>query len=195
MNSAIVHCKPSIAPRELHQRMADGLPLELLDVRTPAEHAAVHIPGARLLPLDKLDAAAFLANRRKTDVPLCILCVSGVRAAKAREKFQRAGFAECVVVEGGIDAWIQAGLPVQRGESRVIPMIRQVQITVGVLSATGAALALGVNTWFAVIPLITGCGLLFAGLTGTCGLALILAKMPWNRQVTNSSNSCCEACH
>jgi len=175
--------------------MTEGLPIELLDVRTPAEHAIVHVSGARLLPLDTLDAAAFLRNRGTCDVPLYVMCQSGTRSAKAVTKFQRAGFEDCVQVEGGIDAWVQTGLPVERGESKVLPLMRQVQITVGFLSAAGAALALGVNVRFAIIPLLTGCGLLFAGLTGTCGLALLLAKMPWNRQVNCSSNCGCEVNH
>ena len=87
---------------------------------------------------------------------------------------------------------MQDGLPVERGESKVLPLMRQVQIVVGFLSATGAALALGVNVRFAIIPLLTGCGLLFAGLTGTCGMALLLAKMPWNRSVDGSSGCGCE---
>jgi len=69
--------------------------------------------------------------------------------------------------------------------------MRQVQIAVGLISATGAALALTVNPKFAFIPLLTGCGLLFAGLTGTCGMALLLAKMPWNKTSACNSVSCC----
>ncbi|MGA2605538.1 MAG: rhodanese-like domain-containing protein [Verrucomicrobiia bacterium] len=195
MNAPIVHSKTSITPRELHRRMTEGLPVELLDVRTPGEHAAIYVTGSRLTPLDKLDAAAFLRNRGRSDVPLYIMCQSGTRAAKAIERFRRAGFEDCVPVEGGIEAWVQAGLPVERGESRVLPLMRQVQITVGFLSAAGAALALGVSVWFAIIPLVMGCGLLFAGLTGTCGLALLLAKMPWNRRVNCSSNCGCEVNH
>jgi rhodanese-related sulfurtransferase len=195
MNAPIVHSKASIAPRELHRRMTEGFPIELLDVRTPAEHAALHVSGTRLLPLDKLDAAAFLMNRGRSGVPLYVLCQSGSRAAKAIEKLQRAGFEGCVQVEGGIGAWVEAGLPVERGEGKLLPLMRQVQIAVGIVSATGAALALGVNVHFAIIPLVTGCGLLFAGLTGTCGLALLLARMPWNRQGNCPSNSCCEVKH
>jgi hypothetical protein len=71
----------------------------------------------------------------------------------------------------------------------MLPLMRQVQITVGFVSAMGAALALIINPWFAVIPLLAGCGLLFAGLTGFCGLALLLAKMPWNRIVNCNSSS------
>ena len=118
-----------------------------------------------------------------------MLCQSGGRARKAIEKLERAGVQGCVLVEGGTQAWMDAGLPVNRGESKVLPLMRQVQITIGIVSATGAALALAVNPWFALLPLITGCGLLFAGVTGYCGLALLLAKMPWNR--TKSCGSCC----
>jgi rhodanese-related sulfurtransferase len=195
MNTPIVHSKTAIAPQELHRRMTEGRPVELLDVRTPAEHAALHVSGTRLLPLDKLDAAAFLMNRGRSDIPLYVVCQSGARAARAIEKFQRAGFEGCVQVEGGIEAWVEAGLPVERSKGKVLPLMRQVQITVGILSTAGAALALGVNVRFAIIPLITGCGLLFAGLTGTCGLALLLARMPWNRHANCASNSCCEVKH
>ena len=195
MNPQLVQSKTSITPHELHQRMAEGLPIELLDVRTPAEYATIHVSGADLLPLDKLDAAAFLTNRQDGNVPLYVVCQSGSRSAKAIVKFQQAGFEGCVQVEGGIEAWAEAGLPVERGESKVLPLMRQVQIVVGLLSAAGAALALGVNVRFAIIPLIMGCGLLFAGLTGTCGMALFLARMPWNRQGNCSSSSCCETKH
>ena len=192
MNEPVVHPQSLITPRELHRRMIEGLPVELLDVRTPAEHAAIHVAGTLLLPLDKLNVVAFLRKRGRTDIPLFVMCQSGSRAAKAIVEFRRAGFEGCVQVEGGIEAWVEAGLPVERGESKVLPLMRQVQITVGIVSVAGAALAMGVNVWFAIIPLVTGCGLLFAGFTGTCGLALLLAKMPWNRGVNCPSNSCCD---
>jgi rhodanese-related sulfurtransferase len=178
--SATVHAKKSASPHELHRRICDGAGVELLDVRTPGEFATAHVPGARLIPLDDLDAAVFL-KRRISKKPIYVLCESGRRARKAIEKFRRAGFDDCVLVEGGTQAWMEAGLPINRGESKTLPLMRQVQIAVGAICATGAALALVVNPWFALVPLATGCGLLFAGLTGFCGLALVLAKMPWNR--------------
>jgi rhodanese-related sulfurtransferase len=183
--------KSPVPPRELHRALAAGQPAELLDVRTPAEFAAAHVPGAKLVPLDELDCAAYLKQRGVCDRPLYVLCQSGGRARRAIEKFQRAGFHNCVLVEGGTQAWIDAGLPVNRGESKVLPLMRQVQIAVGSISAIGAALALFVNPKFAVIPLVTGGGLFFAGLTGFCGLALVLAKMPWNKAGKCESNSCC----
>jgi rhodanese-related sulfurtransferase len=184
--------KSTILPRELHLLLA-GNAADLLDVRTPGEFAAAHVPGATLMPLDELDCSAYLRQRGATDRQVYVLCQSGGRARRAIEKFQRAGFHGCVLVEGGTQAWIDAGLPVNRGESRVLPLMRQVQIAVGAVSTAGAALALAVNPKFALLPLVTGCGLLLAGLTGFCGLALVLAKMPWNksRRGQTPSNSCC----
>jgi len=181
----------SISPHELSRQLAGGSSAELLDVRTPGEFAAVHVPGARLVPLDALDCAAYLKLRPAGDLPIYVLCQSGGRARRAIGKFQRAGFNGCVLVEGGTQAWVDAGLPVSRGESKVLPLMRQVQIVVGFVSAAGAALALAVNPWFALIPLVTSGGLLFAGLTGFCGLALVLAGMPWNQAGQCDSGSSC----
>jgi rhodanese-related sulfurtransferase len=171
----------SVPPAELQRRITAGQPARLLDVRTPGEFASVHVPGAQLIPLDELDAAAFGRERGTDATPVYVLCQSGGRARRAIEKLERAGVQGCVLVEGGTQAWLDAGLPVNRGTSRVLPLMRQVQVTVGFLSATGAGLALTVNPLFALLPLVIGCGLVFAGLTGICGLALLLAKMPWNK--------------
>ena len=181
----------SINPRELQRRLAAGSPARLLDVRTPGEHANAHVPGAKLIPLDELDAAAFYRERGGDCTPVYVLCQSGGRARRAIEKLERVGVQGCVLVEGGTQAWIDAGLPVIHGESRALPLMRQMQITAGFLSAVGAVLALTVNPRYAFIPLFIGCGLLFAGLTGFCGLALLLAKMPWNKTSTGNPASCC----
>ena len=179
--------KTSITPAELNGLLANAA---LLDVRTPGEFATGHVPGAKLVPLDDLDAAAFL-RQHDAATPLYVLCQTGSRARKAIEKFQRTGFNGCVLVEGGTQAWMDAGLPVSLGKRVGLSLIRQVQIVVGLISAVGAALALTVNIWFALIPLFIGCGLLFAGLTGFCGLAVLLAKMPWNRM--QASAFCCDS--
>jgi rhodanese-related sulfurtransferase len=171
----------SIAPLELQQRILTNQPGDLLDVRTAPEYTAAHVPNVTLVPLDSLNPAEFLANRPHPTAPLYVFCQAGGRAAKAIDRFQASGFDGCVLVEGGTQAWIDAGLPVTRGTSKVLPLMRQVQIVIGAVSGVGAALALAGDKRFALIPLITGAGLLFAGLTGTCGLALLLAKMPWNR--------------
>jgi rhodanese-related sulfurtransferase len=153
---------------------------DLIDVRTTPEYASAHIPGARLIPLNELNVEMVL-KQHVTGMPIYIVCQSGARAAKAVEQFERAGCGDAILVEGGTQAWNDAGLPVHRGAQSVLPIMRQVQIVVGSLSLVGATLALTIDRWFAVVPLLLGCGLLFAGISGTCGMALLLARMPWNQ--------------
>jgi len=169
----------SISPTALAAILGDGNAHEVLDVRTPSEYASAHVPGAKLIPLNELKAGAILAQH-KPGTPIYVLCQAGMRASKAIEQFERAGCNDSVLVEGGTQAWIDAGLPVHRGARSVLPLMRQVQIVAGTISATGAIMAFAVNPWFAVLPLFIGCGFVFAGVTGTCGLALFLARMPWN---------------
>lgn len=180
----------SISPAALCALLATGKRHELLDVRTPPEYASAHVPGAKLVPLNELKAEAFLLQH-EVGTPIFVLCQSGVRATQAIERFERAGCDDCVLVEGGTQAWIDAELPVHRGASSVLPIMRQVQIVVGSLSLAGSILALAVDRWFAVVPLLLGCGLLFAGITGTCGMALFLARMPWNL----GQDSCAHCCN
>ena len=191
MNMNALQAKSSIEPLELQRRLAEGGPAQLLDVRTAGEFAAAHVPGAKLIPLDDLDPAAFRRGFGAEEIPVYVLCQSGGRARKAIERLEQAGIHGCVLVEGGTQGWMDAGLPVNRGKRKVLPLMRQVQITVGLISAMGAVLALAANSLFAIIPLVTGCGLVFAGMTGTCGMALLLAKMPWNH--AQSGGSCCAA--
>lgn len=175
-----------IRPGELRGRLLAGKRCEMLDVRTPGEFSDGHVGGALNVPLDELDPASVRKLDGDGEAPLYVLCQFGGRAARAIQRLQEAGVSGCVLVEGGMQAWVEAGFPVEQGNVRVIPLIRQVQLVIGLVSGTGSLLALTVNPWFAVLPLITGAGLLVAGLTGTCGLALLLAKMPWNRSGTAS---------
>jgi rhodanese-related sulfurtransferase len=179
----------AISPAALSSILETRDAHQVLDVRTSPEYSGAHVPGAKLIPLNELNVEGFLA-KHKPGTPIYVLCQSGTRASKAIEHFELAGCHDCVLVEGGTQAWINAGLPVHRGVSRVLPLQRQVQIVVGSLSAIGAILALTVNSWFAILPLFLGCGLLFAGITGTCGLALLLARMPWNREQSACSHCC-----
>lgn len=174
-------CTKTISPSSLSEFLSSGGPHELLDVRMPPEYFSAHVPGATLIPLNELKAEAVVAGHR-AGVPMFVLCQAGSRAAKAIEELERAGCEDCVLVEGGTQAWMDAGLPVHRSARKVLPLVRQVHITVGSLTAISGTLGLVVNRWFGVLPVLFGCGLLFAGITGTCGMALMLAKMPWNRE-------------
>jgi len=183
----------NITINELKTLLSDGPSLDLIDVRTPAEFEGVHVPGACSLPLDTLDCAAVLAehNRTKNAAPIYILCHSGVRAKKAAEKFAAVGFDDCVVVEGGTQAWAEAGFPVERGERSVLPLDRQLQICIGVIVLTGVALHFALNPAWIWLSGFAGCGLIFAGLTGICPMRMVIAKMPWNQGGGKCKGTCC----
>lgn len=168
----------TISPRELQAMHAENEAIELIDVRTPVEFREVHVGFARNLPLDRLDPAQLAAGRDPRQ-PLYVICRSGNRAEKACEKLAAAGL-RVVNVAGGTLAWEQAGLPVARGK-KAVSLERQVRIVAGALVLIGSALAAFVHPYFIGLPAFIGGGLLFAGLTDTCGMAMLLAKMPWNQ--------------
>lgn len=150
----------------------------LLDVREPAEHAACHISDARLMPLGKVNKNALDAEGNKRIV---IHCQRGGRGSSACEKLLAEDPSlEIYNLEGGIQAWESAGLPVKKNGSRILPLDRQVQLTIGLCVLTGSILGYFVNPLFFLLTGFFGAGLTFAGLTGFCGLALVMAKMPWN---------------
>ncbi|MEZ6061196.1 MAG: rhodanese-like domain-containing protein [Planctomycetaceae bacterium] len=164
--------------------------VELIDVRTSMEFRHVHAVGARSVPLDSLDVNALMAARNgNSDEPLYVICRSGSRAKNACRAFHEAGFTNVVNVEGGTLAWEQAGLPVNRGASKMISLERQVRIAAGLLIVLGAVLAVTVDRWFAGLSGFVGAGLLFSGIADNCAMGLMLAKMPWNRGQTGDGCS------
>lgn len=171
----------TITPRELAEVCEKDKKVELIDVRTPVEYREVHLQIARNVPLDQLDPATLMKDRDgSANEPLYVVCRSGSRGRQACEKFVQAGFSNVVNVEGGTMACLQAGLPVVRGKS-AISLERQVRIAAGLLVLIGAALGWLVHPAFIGLSAFVGAGLVFAGITDTCGMGLILARMPWNR--------------
>jgi len=171
----------TITVGELGERVRRGESVELIDVRTPVEFREVHAEPARLVPLDSLDPLAVIdARNGSRDEPLYLICRTGGRARKAAERFQAAGFANVVNVEGGTMAWEQAGLPVVRGK-KTMSLERQVRIAAGSLVLLGTILGATVHPAWLGLSGFVGAGLVFAGLTDTCGMGLMLARMPWNR--------------
>ncbi|MCE0484965.1 MAG: rhodanese-like domain-containing protein [Methylacidiphilales bacterium] len=174
----------TIKPAELQHLLTSRLGLTVLDVRTPVEFAEVHVPQTHNVPLDQFNPQALLASGELLkDQPAYLLCRSGGRASKAAEKLAREGLKNAVVVEGGTLAWIDAGLPVNRGTTKVISLERQVRIVAGLLVLVGVLLALFVHPYFIGLSALVGAGLVFAGITDWCGMGLLLAKLPWNNQV------------
>jgi rhodanese-related sulfurtransferase len=171
----------TITPQELEDLRRRGRAVELIDVRTPVEYREVHAEAARSVPLDRLDPRAVTEARKGTrHEPLYVICRSGSRGRQACEAFHAAGFSNVVNVEGGTLAWEQAGLPVVRGE-KAISLERQVRIAAGSLVVIGTALGAFVHPAFLGLAAFVGAGLVFAGVTDTCGMGMILARMPWNR--------------
>jgi rhodanese-related sulfurtransferase len=180
---------PTITPTELYGKVQRGEAVEVIDVRTPAEYREVHATVARLVPLDALNPAEVARERTgAADSPLYVICRSGNRAKSACEKLRAAGLTNLVNVAGGTVAWEQAGLPVVRGK-KTISLERQVRICAGALVVIGSALAVLVHPYWAGLSGFIGAGLVFAGVTDTCGMAMMLAKMPWN-QAGGSATTC-----
>lgn len=172
----------TIAPTELQHQLTSQPDASVVDVRTPAEFSAVHVPQARNIPLDALDPQALLAaGAIKAGQPVFLLCHSGNRASRAAEKFVAAGFEQAVVVEGGTQGWEKAGLPVTRGKAS-ISLERQVRIGAGSLVLLGVLLGWFVHPYFIGLSAFVGAGLVFAGITDWCGMGLLLAKAPWNQR-------------
>lgn len=174
-----------IYPSELQTRLAAG-GVRLIDVRTPGEFAAGHVPGAVNMPLDRLDPKSLAGAG-----PVHVICQSGVRSRQAAEQLAAAGIAEIIDVSGGTGAWKAAGLPLAGSGAQVFGVERQVRCIIGVGVLAGAILALTVNPWFALLSGFFGAGLLMAGITDLCPLAIAVAAMPWNRSVQPSSGACC----
>ena len=179
----------SITPTALNEIIKKNAHTALLDVRTPAEHAQIHVPGVHLVPLDRLDPANLGETAGFTkDSPIFILCHSGGRAKQDAEKLSRAGYQDCVVVEGGTSAWATSGLPVVRGTSKVIALERQVRIAAGSIVLSGVLLSQFVNPAFIWLSGFVGAGLIFAGVTDWCGMGILISKLPWNARTASCSN-------
>ena len=168
--------KKTVDPETLQQWLKDGSAI-LVDVREPAEYRAGHIRGARLMPLSRLDARDLPRSHK-----IVVHCVKGGRGDAACDKLlkQDSGL-EVFNLEGGLEGWSRAGLAVEQGERKVLPLDRQVQLAIGILLLIAAALAVLVDPAFVWVTALIGAGLTIAGLTGFCGMARLIAQMPWNR--------------
>jgi len=154
--------------------------VSLVDVREPGEHAREHIVGSLLHPLSRFDAATV----RSLPAPIALYCASGNRSAQAAQQLGAIGAigeTRMYQLRGGIAAWKQAGFNTEIDTKAPLPMMRQVQIVAGSLVLTGTLLAAFVSPWFLLLTGFVGSGLIFAGATGFCGMAKLLAKLPYNQ--------------
>jgi rhodanese-related sulfurtransferase len=167
-----------IDPKTLAARLKAG-DATLVDIREPDEFAREHIPGARSLPLSTLETARLDVEPNGAVV---FHCKSGMRTNANCARLTAHVDGEAFVLTGGLDAWKQAQLPVSTDRRAPLELNRQVQITVGALLLAGVAAAELLSPVFVIVPAILGAGLLMAGVTGWCGMAHLLAAMPWNRR-------------
>jgi rhodanese-related sulfurtransferase len=180
----------TISPSQLAELCRSGECIELIDVRTPVEFREVHLDVAKNVPLDQLDPAQLMKARSgSASDPLYVICRSGSRGQQACDNFVKAGFTNIINVEGGTLACVDAGLPVVRGK-KAISLERQVRIAAGLLVVLGVTLGIYSHDGFLGIAGFVGIGLVFAGITDTCGMGLILAQMPWNKCDNCESGSC-----
>jgi rhodanese-related sulfurtransferase len=168
-----------IDARQLDELLRERPDVRMLDVRTPGEYESVHIAGAYNVPLDTLGEHAE-EIRASVDKPVILICQSGNRARQAEAALKECTMRNVHVLEGGVNGWLTLGLPVQQGVKR-LTLERQVRIVAGAMAAVGAVLALAVNPLFALVPAFVGSGLIFAGVTDTCGMAMVLSKLSYNR--------------
>ena len=171
-----------IAPAGLVTLIEEEPGVRILDVRTPGEFETAHISGAYNVPLETLPEHT-REIRAVTDAQIVVVCQSGQRAGKAEDALRAAGMSNLHVLEGGMHGWMANGFKVVRARKR-ISLERQVRILAGGIAATGGILALLVNPLFAILPVFTGSGLLFAGITDTCTMAMLLSRLGYNRSAS-----------
>jgi rhodanese-related sulfurtransferase len=171
----------STTPKQLNSIRVTDPSAKIIDVRSPAEFEEVHAVGAINIPLDKFNPADVIAQHGlSSDSPVYMICKMGGRSQKACDALSNAGLTSAVNVTGGTDAWDAAGLPVVRGQKQAFSIQRQVQLLAGSLALGGALLSF-VHPSFAFLAAFIGAGLVFSGVTNTCGMGTMLAMMPWNQ--------------
>jgi rhodanese-related sulfurtransferase len=169
---------PKISPTAAQRLLQEGA--ILVDIREADERAREKVIGAYHLPLSRLDEADLALHEGK---PVIFHCKSGARTAGHAPRLAEkvAGACEAFIIDGGLDAWKKAGLPVATDRRQPIELQRQVQIGAGGLAFIGTMLGLFASPWFFTIPAFVGAGLMVAGVTGFCGMARVLMRAPWNR--------------
>jgi rhodanese-related sulfurtransferase len=167
----------SISPQRAKQLLGEGA--LLIDIREPDEYAREHIPQARLRPVSTLQSSPIETGQAAQVV---FHCKSGGRTTANAARLAAATSCEGYILEGGVEAWKRAGLPVTTDSKQPLELMRQVQIAAGSVVVLGVALGALLSPWLYLLSGFVGAGLVFAGATGHCGLAGLLKLMPWNRR-------------
>lgn len=166
---------PHISPEQAKKLLDAGA--VLVDVREPDEHARERIPEAKLIPISR-----FASEELTLDDATAVIfhCRSGNRTRAHAQTLKSGASCQVYCLDGGLEAWKKAGLPVDLDRRQPLELMRQVQITAGALVVLGTVLGAAVNPWLYALAAGVGAGLMFAGISGSCALARILKAMPWN---------------
>lgn len=169
-----------LSPQAVRERLDSGRAV-LVDIREPDEFARSHIKGAQSQPLSVWEKAHLTID---PDADVIFTCRSGMRTAGACDRLAVRVTGDAYVLDGGLNAWEKAGLPVETNAEAPLEIMRQVQIAAGSLVLIGVLLGFFVApAWFGLSAFV-GAGLTFAGVSGFCGMARLLMLMPWNRVKT-----------
>lgn len=166
---------PSVSPQQAQEMRNHGA--LLVDIRSPDEHAREQIPGAVLW---SVLSGQPLPDGTATTV--MFHCRSGARTQASAAQLAAAAGCHAFLLDGGLDAWKRAGLPVHVDRAQPIELMRQVQIAAGSLVLAGVLLGAVLSPYWLLVSGFAGVGLVFAGVSGFCGMARLLARMPWNRR-------------
>ena len=164
--------------KELYAKIKDGEDVQVFDVREASEYEGNRIKGAISAPLSRFKETSKIFDRNRHSY---IVCQAGKRAEQFAKRLLEDGYGDISVVEGGLKAWIDAGYPIEEGESKLWSLERQVRFVAGLLVLLGVVLSLVLNSAFLILSGIVGAGLVIAAVTDTCGMAMFLARMPWNK--------------
>ncbi|MCB0272027.1 MAG: rhodanese-like domain-containing protein [Bdellovibrionales bacterium] len=168
-----------ISAHEVEKKLQETDACKIIDVREFSEFANENIQGSQHTPLSKL--TSHIEDLSK-DHTYYILCKSGNRACKAADELHARGFENFKVIQGGIEGWKQAGLPIQKGQSNVWSLERQVRMTAGALVTIGLTIGAFFHPYGYLVSAFVGVGLMFSAISDTCTMGLLLAKMPWNQK-------------
>ncbi|PSN20691.1 hypothetical protein C7271_01020 [filamentous cyanobacterium CCP5] len=153
--------------------------ITLIDVREPAEFAGEHIPGAVLVPLSRFDGRKI---PQAGNTQLVLYCRSGNRSEIAAQKLLDAGLESVTHLSCGLASWKEAGYATVVNRNAPISLMRQVQIVAGSLVFLGTLLGAFISPWFLILSGFVGAGLMFAGISDTCMMGMLLAKLPYNQR-------------
>ena len=163
---------------DLVRMRAEDPALHILDVRTPGEYETGHIEGSYNVPLDLL--GEHVADLAALDHPVVLVCQSGARATRAMDRLVDAGKSNLRLLQGGMNAWTAAGGDVRRTEVDRWSLERQVRLVAGAI----VLIAVVVSIFVPAVRFLAGAvgaGLVFAAVTDTCTMGMLLAKLPYNR--------------